>query len=309
MSQSSESRLSKAARAAAKLTTGAGLVGAGVAHLTVARKEFRAQVPEIIPLPKDKVIVASGFAEIGLGLATMLSWKQPMRARMGTLMAAYFAAVFPGNVSQFMKSADAFGLDTDGKRFLRLFFQPVLIAGALYGGDRKAMKEAAQESRPTSVTTLNLGRYLGLWYEVGRLPMRFEPENGRDITAHYSLNKAGTVAVLNRVVEDRAGKNRKPKVSEAHGQALPVLGHPGRLRVSFLPTGLRWLPGTRADYWVLRIDSRYETALVGTPDRRFLWLLSRDPHIEPQVEQDYLSTAAEQGYDLRKWIRPEHRND
>lgn len=90
---------------------------------------------------------------------------------------------------------------------------------------------------------------------------------------------------------------------QALGKATPDPAHPGRLEVTFLPAGLRWIPWTSADYWVLRIADDYGTALVGSPDRKFLWLLARAPHIDGAVESDFLGTARAQGFGLEPWIR------
>ena len=147
----------------------------------------------------------------------------------------------------------------------------------------------------TSVPALDLERYLGLWFEIGRLPNRFEEAGAYDITAEYSLNDDGTVRVDNSCT-DELGNH-----TQAIGQA--VLGDaPARLRVSFLPAGLRWIPGTRANYWVLKIDDDYRHALVGTPDRKYLWLLSRHSRIAPGTTADYLAEAERQGFDLTPWI-------
>lgn len=151
---------------------------------------------------------------------------------------------------------------------------------------------------PQSVEDLDLERYLGLWFEIGRLPLRFEDDGARDVTAHYSLNDDGSVRVDNRCIDAEG------EPTQALGQAEPDPEHAGRLRVSFLPEALRWIPFTRADYWVLRIDAGYRHALVGTPDLKHLWLLARDPRIDAAVEDEYLTAAREQGYDLGEWIRP-----
>jgi uncharacterized membrane protein len=110
---------------------GAVLLTAGIGHLTRARKEFQAQVPSWIPADPDAVVVGSGIIEIGLGTALVATWKQPARRRLGAIAAAFFVAVFPGNVTQLVERRDAFGLDTDRKRALRLLGQPVLVAWAL----------------------------------------------------------------------------------------------------------------------------------------------------------------------------------
>lgn len=151
-----------------------------------------------------------------------------------------------------------------------------------------------------SVEDLDLQRYLGLWFEIGRLPMRFEDDDAIDVTADYSLKDNGTVRVDNRCLD----ADRRPV--QALGQAEPDPEHAGRLRVSFLPSGLRWIPFTRADYWVLRIDERYRYALVGTPDRKYLWLLAREHRIDPAIEEEYLGEAERQGYEIDAWIRTPH---
>ncbi|MDU0370790.1 hypothetical protein ACFPAF_10325 [Hymenobacter endophyticus] len=104
---------------------------AGTGHLTFARQEFQAQVPDFIPLNKDTTVLASGVVEIGLGLA-LLTLKGQNRVRMGMGLAAFYAAVFPGNIHQYTHHLSAFGLDTDAKRFGRLFMQPVLMGVALW---------------------------------------------------------------------------------------------------------------------------------------------------------------------------------
>lgn len=124
-----------AMRTAARLALGGALVFAGVSHLTFARTDFRAQVPdtlvELAPLDEDGVVLASGVVEIALGSAIALA-PRGIRPLVGKVAAAFFAAVFPGNISQWINHRDAFGLDTDERRFGRLFFQPVLIAWALW---------------------------------------------------------------------------------------------------------------------------------------------------------------------------------
>ena len=107
------------------------MVVAGTGHLTFARQDFQAQVPDFVPEDKDTVVLQSGVVEIALGLALLLL-KGKNRARMGVGLAAFYAAVFPGNIHQYKQHLSAFGLDTDPKRLARLFFQPVLIGAALY---------------------------------------------------------------------------------------------------------------------------------------------------------------------------------
>jgi uncharacterized membrane protein len=108
---------------------GVALIGAGVGHLTAQRTEFRAQVPGWFPIDEDVVVVVSGVVEIALGLALILLVRH--RVIVGTVVAAFFVVIFPGNVAQWTEGVDAFGLDSDAERFARLFFQPVLVIWAL----------------------------------------------------------------------------------------------------------------------------------------------------------------------------------
>jgi len=107
------------------------MVYAGISHLTFNRIDFQAQVPDWVPLSKDLVVVLSGVVEIAFGLILML-WKK-QRATVGWALALFFVLVFPGNVAQYLDGKDAFGaLESDSARLIRLFFQPVLIAWALW---------------------------------------------------------------------------------------------------------------------------------------------------------------------------------
>ena len=121
-------------RSVVRVALGASLVFAGASHLTFARRAFRAQVPEWVPVDVDATVLLSGVAEIGLGLA-LASGVQ--RRWVGRLAAAFFVAVFPGNLSQWWNRRSSFGLDTDTKRLIRLPFQIPLIATALWstGGE------------------------------------------------------------------------------------------------------------------------------------------------------------------------------
>lgn len=114
---------------------GAALIFAGVSHLTTQRKEFRAQVPAWVPVGEDLVVLLSGVVEIALGLALiglLLRTVSRHSVVVGIVVAAFFVVIFPGNVGQWLEHEDAFGLDTDGERLTRLFFQPVLVAWALW---------------------------------------------------------------------------------------------------------------------------------------------------------------------------------
>ena len=113
-----------------QIILGLALVYAGVTHLTTSRTEFQAQVPTILKSWADFVVMASGVVEIVLGLCLVMLWRY--RVQMGWVVAAFFVAVFPGNISQYLNNIDAFGLDSDKARLIRLFFQPLLVMWALW---------------------------------------------------------------------------------------------------------------------------------------------------------------------------------
>lgn len=113
-----------------RIVLGSFMVLAAIGHFTFQREEFQAQVPDWLPFSKDFVVIASGLVELGLGLA-MIFWNKH-RKYVGFALATFFVLIFPGNVAQYLNGIDAFGLDTDQARFIRLFFQPVLIFWALW---------------------------------------------------------------------------------------------------------------------------------------------------------------------------------
>mgnify|MGYP000748191184 CR=1 FL=1 len=130
-----------------RLLLGAALLYAGITHLTVARTEFLAQVPTWLPLDGDLVVVLSGIVEITLGLA--LIFVRRYRALVGWLAAIFFVLIFPGNISQYTNGIDAFGLNTDTARLVRLFFQPLLVLWALWStGAWQAWRNRHQSAAP-----------------------------------------------------------------------------------------------------------------------------------------------------------------
>jgi uncharacterized membrane protein len=131
-----------------RIILGAFIVLAAVGHLTHQKAEFQAQVPDWIPLSKDLVVILSGIVELALGLS-MIFWKNE-RVRVGIALAIFFVLIFPGNINQYINGINAFGLDTDKARLIRLFFQPLLILWALWStGALKALFKT---------TTIDLGK-------------------------------------------------------------------------------------------------------------------------------------------------------
>lgn len=156
---------------------------------------------------------------------------------------------------------------------------------------------AAQDTIHT-VDHVDLARYLGDWFEICRLPMKWEDEGASDITASYSLNDDGSIKVDNRCL------NEKGEPTQSLGEATAVDTSNAKLKVTFLPKLLRWIPFTEGDYWIFRLDPDYRIALVGSPDRKFLWLLARDHSLDAAESQPYLDWAAAQGFDTSVLIWP-----
>ncbi|MEN2750657.1 lipocalin family protein [Psychrobacter sp. FBL11] len=158
-------------------------------------------------------------------------------------------------------------------------------------------------TEPTTVDSLDLTKYSGTWYEIGRLPMYFQRNCASDVTATYTPNAKDTgITVLNQCI-DEDGES-----VTAEGLAKPADDTGSKLKVTFLPSWIRWLPVGRADYWVLAHDPNYKTALVGTPDKEYLWLLARSPNISQEAYAKYRQIAQQQGYDLKAFTLTDHRN-
>lgn len=113
-----------------RILLGSFMVLAAIGHLTFSRAEFQAQVPNWIPLSKDLVVIMSGIIELGFGLA-MIFWRKE-RIGVGIALAVFYLLIFPGNIAQYINHTNAFGLDSDKARLIRLLFQPVLIFWALW---------------------------------------------------------------------------------------------------------------------------------------------------------------------------------
>ena len=158
-------------------------------------------------------------------------------------------------------------------------------------------------AQPKAVNAIDVQKYLGTWYEVARLPMYFQRNCASDVQAEYSLNADQTIQVKNQCI------NTDGKLDVSEGVAYSQNDGNSQLKVSFLPKGLRWVPFSKGDYWVLRVDEDYQVALVGGPSHRYLWLLSRSPDVDEAVIEDYLNTAKAQGYDLSELIRTKQRTE
>jgi apolipoprotein D and lipocalin family protein len=152
------------------------------------------------------------------------------------------------------------------------------------------------------VDSLDLKRYAGRWYEVARLTNKFQRRCASDVVAYYSLRKDNRIDILNRCQEADG------KVEEAHGIARRAHrdGSGARLEVRFAPGILSFLPGVWADYWVIGLGPDYTWAVVGTPSREHLWILSRVPQMTATSYEHALEIAKGKGFDVTRLVQTAH---
>lgn len=174
-----------------------------------------------------------------------------------------------------------------------------VTAGALLGAIALALFSgcATASHQPlTTVSQVDLHRYSGKWYEVARLKNRFQRQGERGIAEYTPLN-ATTVAVRNTAISP-SGKTRS---IEGKAQVVPG-SHGARLRVKFEGLAALAPASDEGNYWIIGLDPGYRTAMVGTPDRQYLWILSRDPHLPLGATKAYLTRAAALGFDMTNLV-------
>jgi apolipoprotein D and lipocalin family protein len=152
-----------------------------------------------------------------------------------------------------------------------------------------------------TVPNVDLQKYSGVWYEIARLPNRFQKDCAGDVSAEYTMQEKGNIRVVNRCRE--AGK---PQLKQAEGVARvaeEARGSNSILKVRFAPAILSFLDSVWGDYRILALDDKYRYALVGSSDRKYLWILSRTKTLEDSVYKRLLATAADQGFNVKDMIR------
>lgn len=181
----------------------------------------------------------------------------------------------------------------------RLFAGTAGVASLLsmFAGTEAGAQEPARPVR--AIEALDLERYAGLWYEVARIPNRFQQRCAAEVTATYDLLDDGTIRVVNACLSAKGDTIR----AEGRARLAERDGPASRLKVRFAPGFLSFLSAVWADYWVLEVTEGYTAALVGTPDRRYLWVLSRTPELDQSTWDRLLNTAATQGFDLSRVVR------
>lgn len=146
------------------------------------------------------------------------------------------------------------------------------------------------------VKTLDLQRYAGQWHEIAHLPMFFQRKCVDNITATYTPEPDGTVKVHN------ACRTKDGSVDASDGVARRVDGQSGALKVRFAPAWLSWIPVVWADYWVVELDPEYQWAVVGTPGRKYLWVLSRRPTMKRKLFEQIKARALGREYPVEKLV-------
>jgi apolipoprotein D and lipocalin family protein len=146
-----------------------------------------------------------------------------------------------------------------------------------------------------TITSLDVPRYMGVWYEVAKYPNKFQKQCVADTQANYTLQPDGRVQVVNRCVTASGA------VQEALGAARQVGGSTSpRLQVRFAPAWLSFIPAVWGDYWVIDLDAAYQLVAVSEPQREFLWVLSRAPQVDPVAYKALLDRLEDMGFDLQR---------
>jgi len=148
------------------------------------------------------------------------------------------------------------------------------------------------------VPDVDLTRYAGTWYEIARLPNRFQAKCAGEVVAAYELHSDGRIVVTNRC------RTTTGDVTVATGIARRVDGRPASvLEVRFAPAFLSFLPAVWGDYQIIALGTDYDHAVVGTPDRKYLWVLSRTPRMDQTLIRRLLEDAKGQGFDVAKIVQ------
>lgn len=172
----------------------------------------------------------------------------------------------------------------------------LLFASMLVRGEKR-------EKPPLSVVpSVDLTRYSGRWYEIARLPNRFEEKCASDVTAEYTLLSADKIKVVNQC------RKKDGRVSNAEGAAklADKRGANSRLKVRFAPGFLSFIPAVWGDYQIIELAPDYSHALVGEPGRKYLWILSRTPRMDEETYKRLTERAAAEGFDVAKLVRTNH---
>ncbi len=158
---------------------------------------------------------------------------------------------------------------------------------------------ADDDKKPvTTVESVDLEKYAGKWFEIARYPNRFQKKCAGEVTATYTLKQDKKVEVLNECTKENG------EITKALGEAKIVDDKTNaKLKVRFAPGWLSWLPFVWGDYWILELDGDYRYAVVGSPDRDYLWILSRETSINEESYSGLLRKVEEMGFDPKKLVK------
>jgi apolipoprotein D and lipocalin family protein len=168
---------------------------------------------------------------------------------------------------------------------LALFSSVCLVTGTILASQKR-------DAPLPAVDDVDLSRYQGKWFEIARLPTRFERACAADVSAEYSLREDGNIRVVNSCKET----DGQVKIAKGIAKLRNPKGPKSQLKVSFF-----W--PFYGDYWILHLDRQYRWALVGTPDRHYLWILSREPELAGETYTRLLTKARTLGFDTARVIR------
>jgi len=159
---------------------------------------------------------------------------------------------------------------------------------------------SAASSQTLEVTpSVDLSRYAGKWYEIARLPNRFQNSCAGEVIADYSLLESNQLKVVNQCRQN----NGQTTSAEGEARLAGKSGPNSKLKVRFAPVWLSWLPVVWGDYWIIDLAPDYSFSVVGTPDRKYLWILSRTPQMDDAIYQKIVKQTAAKGFDVSRLVR------
>jgi apolipoprotein D and lipocalin family protein len=163
-----------------------------------------------------------------------------------------------------------------------------------------AVLASAASSQTLEVApSVDLSRYAGKWYEIARLPNRFQNSCAGEVIADYSLLEGDQLKVVNQC------RLNSGQTTTAEGEArlADKSGPNSKLKVRFAPAWLSWLPMVWGDYWIIDLAPDYSFSVVGTPDRKYLWILSRTPEMDQAIYQIIVKQTAAKGFDVARLVK------
>lgn len=186
-------------------------------------------------------------------------------------------------------------------KFMKKSFLTVLVPSLLIGAFLFVQTAAAQKKeKPTTVQSVDLNKYAGLWYEIARYPNKFQDQCLSDVTAEYVIEKDGDITVINKC------KQSDGTFDEAKGEArIKDKRTNAKLEVRFAPKFLSFISKVWGDYWILDLGRDYDYALVGSPDRKYLWVLSRTKQIDSAKYDNMMQIAKDEGFNPDKLVKTE----